>query len=434
MPSRVLWRRSATALGTYGAAVLGFAATIVSARILGPDDFALLTLATLTAGFFQVFLDLTVDEALVKFGFRYAHAESWGRLRRLFRVGILVKLAGALAAGVPLLALAPFAGRIWTGGLFWPMVIASLIPITYAGEGIAGPALIVRGRYEIRALFLAVSMGLRLVGLTIGSLYGVAQAVAGLVLAQTLSTASLCLVGWLVFRGTPAAPQTPLADDVGALRRFVVQSTIGTALSSMRALLGAPLLGIVAAAPQVSYFRTAQAPITAFAAFSSPARLILLAEQTRDFEQGRLDRVFRLLRRYILGTGALVALTVPVLWWRMPDLIRLGPGSDYLAATDAARLILLVAALQLVWGWTKSFPVSIGRPGLRNVVAGIEIAVFVPLLLLMGSAWGATGGAGAMLISTAVFAAVWGVILVRMRRDLRVAARGPQPTPNVVVP
>ena len=41
--------------------------------------------------------------------------------------------------------------------------------------------------------------------------------------------------------------------------------------------------------------------------------------------------------------------------------------------------MLIVAALQLVWGWTKSFPVSIGRPGLRVVVQAIEIAVFVPL-------------------------------------------------------
>ena len=76
-----------------------------------------------------------------------------------------------------------------------------------------------------------------------------------------------------------------------------------------------------------------------------------------------------------------------------------------LHATDAARLVLVAAALRLVWGWTKSFPVSIGRPGLRVVVQSIEIAVFVPLLLVFAARWGATGAAGAMLISTVVFCA-----------------------------
>jgi O-antigen/teichoic acid export membrane protein len=83
--------------------------------------------------------------------------------------------------------------------------------------------------------------------------------------------------------------------------------------------------------------------------------------------------------------------------------------------------VLLVAALRLIWGWTKSFPVSIGRPGLRVVVQSIEIAVFVPLLLVFGSNWGATGAAGAMLVSTAVFCAVWSFLLVRLRAGRRAA-------------
>ena len=76
--------------------------------------------------------------------------------------------------------------------------------------------------------------------------------------------------------------------------------------------------------------------------------------------------------------------------------------------------MLLAAALQLVWGWTKSFPVSIGRPGLRVIVQSIEIAVFVPLLLVFASRWGATGAAGAMLVSTVVFCAVWTGMLLRL--------------------
>ena len=66
-----------------------------------------------------------------------------------------------------------------------------------------------------------------------------------------------------------------------------------------------------------------------------------------------------------------MVVAVPVLWLLMPWLMGLAYGADYREhATTAARLVLIAAALQFVWGWTKSFPVSIGRPGLRIVAHG----------------------------------------------------------------
>ena len=60
-------------------------------------------------------------------------------------------------------------------------------------------------------------------------------------------------------------------------------------------------------------------------------------------------------------------------------------------------------------------PVSIGRPNLRIVAHAIETAVLIPLLVPLGAEWGATGAAAAVLVSTAVFAAVWTVLLLRLK-------------------
>ena len=68
-------------------------------------------------------------------------------------------------------------------------------------------------------------------------------------------------------------------------------------------------------------------------------------------------------------------------------------------------------------GWTKSFPVSIGKPGLRIVAHGVEIAALLPLVLLLGDRWGATGAAVAVLIATVAFAGAWSVLLYRLRRE-----------------
>ena len=91
-PARAnLWRRSATAAGTYLSVLFGFLGTLIAARELGPAGFGLFALVVAAAGFFQTLLDLTAEEALVKYGYRYATAEDWGRLRRLFSRALLVK-------------------------------------------------------------------------------------------------------------------------------------------------------------------------------------------------------------------------------------------------------------------------------------------------------------------------------------------------------
>jgi O-antigen/teichoic acid export membrane protein len=421
MRSPVFWRRFGAAGGVYLSALLGFAGSIVAVRELGIYAFGLLSLVLAAAGFFQLLADLTVDEALVKYGFRYSAREDWGRFHRVFRIGLRLKLAGGALGAAGIAVLAPLSGLIWTDGLFGPMLIAALIPLAQAPEGVASAALIVRQRYDLRAAFLAVSMALRLAALAIGGLFGVTETVLALAIAQALSTAAIAGAAIVVLGRFPRGSPEPLGEDRLPFRRFVVRSSLGSLLSPMRGLLGALLLGVVTAPQQVAYFRVGQVPESAFASLTAPARLILLTEQTEDVERGRSDRAYRTLRRYSLSAGALMLLLLPPLALLMPTLIRFFYGDEAAPATSAARLFLIVAAIQVVWGWSKSFPVSIGRPELRLLAQGSEIVVLVPALLVLGAAYGATGGAGAFVIAGCVFAAVWTAIVYRLRRERRAA-------------
>jgi O-antigen/teichoic acid export membrane protein len=416
MGSRVLWRRAATAAAVYAATVLGVLGTIVAARSLGPERFGLLALALAATAFFQLLLDSTVEEAIVKYGYRYATAEDWGRLRRLFRVGIVVKWAGGAAAALAVALLAPFADAIFgTDSLTVPMLVAATIPLVQAPEGMAGAVLIVRGRYDLRSAFLTLSMGLRLAGVGIGAQLGVTEAVVGYALAQAVASAAIGIAGAAAARRFPRPDPVPLGEDARGVRGFVVRSAAGTGLVSMRGTLAPLALGVVAPAAQVAFFRAAQAPLTGFAALSAPVRLIMLTEQTRDAEQGRSDLVWRSLARFSLGAAAFSALVVPVGWWLMPWLVPLVFGHAYDPAVTAARLLLFAAAIQLVLGWTKSFPVSIGRPELRIVAHGAEVAVLLPLVVLLGARWESAGAAGAYLAATIAFGLTWLVLLARVR-------------------
>jgi O-antigen/teichoic acid export membrane protein len=421
----LLWRRSATAAGTYFSVLFGFVGTLVAARALGPEAFGLLALVVSATAFFQTLLDLTAEEALVKYGYRYVTNEDWGRLRRLFSRALVIKVVGGVLAAVALVIAAPFADSLFgASGLENAMLVAALLPLLQSPEGVASAALIVRGRYDVRAGYLAVAMALRLVGLAVGSHYGVSEAVAGMAAAQAVATVALGYTALAAFRRFPEAPATPLGADRRGILRFVFQSSVATGILSLRGALSPLLLGIVSNPVQVGYFRVAQAPQQGFTALTSPVRLILLTEQTRDWERGQPHLVFAGIRRYTMSAAALMAIVVPPMYIFMPTLVRLVYGESYAGASDAARLILLAAAVLVVTGWSKSFPVSIGRPGLRILAHGIETGVLVPLVLVMGAAWDATGAAGAVLVSSVVFSLVWALLLLRIRR-----AHGEPPAP-----
>src|SRR5947208_15573885 len=93
MRSRLFWRRSAAVAGTYASAGLGFGATVVALHVFSRETFGLYALVLAATAFFQSLLNLTVEEALVKFGFRFVTREDWGRLRRLIASAVVFKLA-----------------------------------------------------------------------------------------------------------------------------------------------------------------------------------------------------------------------------------------------------------------------------------------------------------------------------------------------------
>lgn len=417
MPSRVLRRRAATAFGIYGSALIGFAATIVVARELSKGDFARYAIVFGVTSLLQLFVDLTVDEVVVKYGNRYAAAEDWGRFRRLFRLGLAVKMAGGAAGTVAVVVAALLSPWIWTtGGIRGAMLVAALIPLIQQPEGMAGAVLLVRNRYDLRGIFLLWSMVLRFVAIVAGASFGLVELFVAIVLAQIVSSISVGAVALTVYRHYPHRAEEPLGDDARAIRAFAVQSTVASALTSLRSLLPMVLVGVVAPPAQVAYFRAAQAPQTAFQSLSAPARLVLLAEQTRDIEHGRADNASRLLRRYIGLTAAIAAVSVPPLWIWTPDLIRLVYKAQYVPATTAMRLMLVAAAVQLVLGWTRTYPVSIGRPGLRTLGQTLEIAVLVPVFLLLASTYGAAGAAGGVLAGSVALGLYWIGGLAWLRR------------------
>jgi O-antigen/teichoic acid export membrane protein len=413
-------KRLAAFAGVYGSVALGIAAALVVLRVLGPSGAGRFSIVVGAVDFLALLVWLTSDDALVKYGFRYSAAGDWGRFHRLVRLTFTCEVVASLGASALIAGIAPFTGSIFRHGgqgLTAPMLIAALLPPLQAFESIAAATLILRSRYDLRGIWLTLSMGLRLGGIAAGAHWGVTAAVVGVVCAQVLTTVSILAVGLSGLKQFPQAEPAPLGDDRRPIVRFVAQSAAYTGLISLRTWIAPLTLGIVRNATDVGLFRGAQAPQTGFAALSSPLRMILLTEQTRDWENGRPEVVLAGIRRYTIGAAAIAAVTLVPALLVMPWAVRIVLTAKYLPAVSAARLILAAAAIQMVLSWTKTFPVTIGRPGLRLWAHGVETAVLLPLIIVFGKLWGVTGAGVAVLASSVAFAVAWAVIYLRLRRS-----------------
>jgi O-antigen/teichoic acid export membrane protein len=425
MSSRVLRRRSATAAWIYAAVACGIAGSIVAARVFGVDDFGVFMTALVVVGFFQTLLDLTVEESLTKYGFRYVAGRNWGRLRRLFRQALLLKVLGGALATLLIVVLAPFADEVFDAdGLEQALFAAALLPLVQSSENVGATALLLHSRYDLRSVYQAGSAALRLVAIVIAAPLGVTEALVAIVVAQVISTLVISFVGAVALRRFPSEPARELGEDVPEIRTFVLQSSLATGVISLRTTLIPLILGVVSGTTQVGLFRIAQTPQTGLAAASSPARLMLMTEQTRDWEKGERQRILTGIRSYTRWAGALMLVAVPAFFIAMPWLVELVFGAEYEGAVTAARIILLAAAVHFALGWTKTLPVTVGRPRLRIVTHGLETLVAIPLVAVLGTEWGATGAAVAVLVSTLVFAAAWFVVILRLRDEVHAAEPG----------
>ena len=207
--SGLAWRRSITAGSIYVAAVTGFLGTVIAARSLGPHGFGLLAIVLAAQGFFQLFLDFSVGDAVIKYGFRYVTAEDWGKLRRLLGIAVRVQVAGALFASAAILTLAPFSNAVFgKSGLALPLAVSSLIPLAALPTGVSNAVMILRGRYEFHGILTMITMAGRLIAMAVGSQISVTATVVGLLIAQIVSGLLIAAIGWLGYRRFPHVGMT----------------------------------------------------------------------------------------------------------------------------------------------------------------------------------------------------------------------------------
>ena len=255
----------------------------------GSSEFGVFATALAAVGFFQVLLDLTVEESLTKYGFRYVAAQDWGRLRRLFRQMLAVqahrrRACDGILARRSLPSPTRSSARTACGAA---LLAAALLPLVQSPENVGATALLLHSRYDLRGAYQAGSAALRLIAIAIGAQYGVDGGARRHRRRAGVSTVVISVVGHRRAAAVPAAPRVGLWARTRAASARSSSSRASRPASSRCGRRSSRCSSASSPGPtQVGLFRIAQTPQTGLAAASSPARLVLLTEQTRDWERG----------------------------------------------------------------------------------------------------------------------------------------------------
>lgn len=415
------WRRSARrlSLASYVAAAFAFSTTILIARILGTADFGLVTLASGVATSLMVFFDLSFEEAIVHFGTRCVTDGDGRNLRRLIRTALTLEIAIGLAVACAVAGLgglvADVSGR---ASLEWGIIaLAVIIPLMGTADGVTAGLLLVAGRADLRAYVAAVTSAIRLgIVITGALLWGVAGTLIGYAVAALITASAQGVLARRLTIGMLKGREMHEHAEPKAWRKplFAFSGITGasTALVAARVGLIPFLVGHAAGVREVALLGVAMLPVTVSAIAGGPLRLAIISEQARLAAREDFATLGKSIRKYMQVAATAAGVGVVLGWLLMPALVTWIYGSQYDAAVNPARILLIAAAADLVVGWAKPVTTAVGRPGIRTAIVAGELGVAVIGIIVLRDR-GALGGAITLSVLAVLSMVSW--ISVRNR-------------------
>ena len=337
MQTRLLWRRSATALGLYGGSLWGFSRAFWPRASSARTSSGRLTLAIFAAGFVQLALRPDGRGGDDQVRLPVLDRQKWGRLRTLYRRAMVLKTSGLCSQRSRCVLLAPFADSIFnTDGLESRSCSPPCFRSRTVPESPAGAALMLAGRYDIRAGTTSSPSSCGRRAHRRGAVRG--DRGGARARARPDRRVDRCQLGGdhASSAGSLRRSSKPLGEDRKEIIRFVITSSIGSGIVSLR--------GAMCRSCSASYRpeRGRVLPGRAVPA-DGPHRADLAGAADPDHgADARLGA--RRLRQRVRQPAAvqlwalvLMVARVPIFYWVMPTLIRMVFETGYAPATERPR-------------------------------------------------------------------------------------------------
>ena len=390
-----------------GALALG--ATLISARVLGPNGFGLLALVHAYTLIVRGLVNVKPFEAIIRYGVPLVERDDRGALGRLMRACLAIDCASALLAtalaelGVPLMTRA----GLWPAS-FEPVAAGYCLLLLFMGQATASGALRLFDRFDAISIALVLGNGLRLTGVAVVGfvLEPSLAAFAGVwAISQAVQYLAVQVLGWQVAFAHIGRPHLRgrvrlrrVGEEHAGIWRFMHVVYWQSSLDLVAKPLGTLLAGASLGAEGAALFRIAREFANIVAKPALLARQAIYPDLARLRHHG--DAAFA---RLILAAAALLGLpalaaTGLSLWFGAP-LLGFALGSEYEQAAALLTWLIAAATLELAGAALRPASYTLGRARESLVVQAMGAVIYVLMFWTLTPLWGlhGPGAATAML-------------------------------------
>lgn len=419
---QTLWMGAITAVQ----AVSGFVMIILTARILGPEDFGMFSIFIATAAVLHGFISAPGHETITAFVTRDMIAEREEAAAQVLRLVFVITLALALCAYI-LFSLVTLTASELVG-----------IPDTHTG------AMLVCG---LASLFMITSLecfaSLRLANLlvlgfmvtTIGAVFRSAALLAVWILDGNLMMTSVVMAGAAAVTGVGLLASVMLSSGRGYLPQFLYGWSIKVSKDVIRyhlisfyqskfgglfGNLDVVLLGALVGPTQAGFYRSARRLVDTILMITGPLSLSVQTEYSRRWYNDDGAGVQSLSRRFTIAVVALAVIICGILIVGHGPIVRIALGPEFAEAAIPVLVMIPGAFAFMCVTALHVLPAATGHamPSLIWTVAalGAQIAA----LVVLAPAYGANGAALAYTVYYLVFAILVSIFSVSLLRRITI--------------
>lgn len=390
--SRVISALRWTALFRLSGQFTTWAITLYVIRILDPQDYGLVTMATVFVGFAMLINELGVIPALVQ-----TDKVSDFLVRQVFGTVLLWNFLqfAILFAGAPFFAAAFQEERLVD-------IIRVLSLSVLIGSFASVPAALLRREINFKKLSAVEFVSMLASSFTTLGLALNGAGVWSLVFGTIAHSAVKCIGNILVtrFRMIPTFRFTGMGSMFSFGSKITAQSVLWYFCRNFDVILIGRFLGHEALGIYNVALDLARLPMTKVAA---------IVQQVAFSAYSRIQDNIEQVRRYFLATVEIACMVMfPLLWGLSsvsPEFVPVVLGETWLAATPVLRIVCLIVPFQFISLLLYPLLDGLGHPGvsLRNLVTACFI---VPVVLFTGVQWGLVGVSVAFVIGTLIVQAI----------------------------
>jgi O-antigen/teichoic acid export membrane protein len=374
---------------------LGFAQSILIARVLGPHEYGLLALVMTYPTTVGQVLDSRAWEAATAYLIRYRAAGDHAKAAAVAKLCYLIDTATAVLAVAAVAATSQLAARLLLKNEALANLLLAFATTLLAGAP-AGTSLVllrVAGRFRAVALQNTVSAVIRFLAIVTALVQvGTLRSVVWAYVAAGAATALLAL--WSGSVGARSlglgglgrvftTPLGPLRRDIHGIARFLTVTSVSGLLKVVQRQGDILLVGYVLGPASAGFVRLARlfsdllnVPVAPVYEASYPAFATL-------WRHGRVRELRALARKVTLSSSAFGLSGALVLVLMAEPLVRLTAGAEYVPAALPLRLFAVAMGLAVSTSVWHPLLVTMDRPG-RSLIANAAGIVVQVLILLLG--------------------------------------------------